>query len=84
MDPEKAFQNHREGLGPLWTQIHPPIELFRIIPNVPLELLDNYVKDMMARYGMEHVRGGSWNALRLSDQDRLQIRGEAERSCSIS
>lgn len=82
-DPIKALQLHREGLGPVWTQIHRPV---RIHAQFPFEHdVNYYVKQYMAQYGVDHVRGGSWEHLRLTDEDRIRIRNEGaeERGCQL-
>ena len=76
-DPMKTLQTHREGLGPAWTQIHPPQHFVEMRPNMDPATLDVYVASMMEKYGVENVRGGSWSHVRLTDQDRMAVREAA-------
>ena len=75
-DPEKAMQEHVEGLGPLWTRIHRPIDMVKRIPFQRAEELDTYVKAAMRTYGLENVRGGSYSDARLKDSDRHALHRE--------
>lgn len=75
-DPVKAMEEHREGLGGLWTQVHKPV---RIIEQHPFQTeadVDNYTKLTMRKYGMENVRGGSWSDVRLTDASRHHLHKE--------
>jgi hypothetical protein len=82
-DPEKALLMHREGLGPVWTQIHKPIRIHAQYSDE--HDVNYYVKQYMLDVGIDHVRGGSWEHLRLTDQDRIRIRNEGaeERGCQL-
>jgi predicted GIY-YIG superfamily endonuclease len=75
-DPEKAMQEHIEGLGPLWTRIHRPLEIIKRIPFQRAEELDVYVKSAMRTYGLECVRGGTYSNARLKDSDRHALHSE--------
>lgn len=68
-DPVKQLEEHREGLGPLWTQLHKPIQILEIIP-FQRGQLDVYTKRTMRSYGIENVRGGTWSMARLTDAQR--------------
>ena len=83
--PEKSFEEIREGLGPAWTQIHRPIRILQAIEFAPRKELDTYVRKWMLEYGVENVRGGSWEHVRLTDGDRQQLCGELtkQRGCII-
>ena len=72
-DPEKALDAHREGLGPVWTQIHRLLLLVESTTFVEESELDTYVKKYMVEYGMDHVRGGSWEQVRWTDSDRQRL-----------
>ena len=84
IDPYKAVEEHREGLGPVWTKIHKPIRIQKIIPFKQYDELDFYVKLAMRDYGVENVRGGSWEAMRLSDSDRHSLHHDNSSACVIA
>ena len=76
-DPIKALEEHREGLGPFWTKIHRPIRIIQTVPFKQREDLNNYTKLAMRKYGLENVRGGIWEAARLSDAERHALHDDA-------
>jgi predicted GIY-YIG superfamily endonuclease len=85
-DPDKALEALREGLGPFWTQIHKPIRIVERSRFKRTDELDRHTKMAMRKYGMEHVRGGSWESARLSDRDRHSLHDEVlcDTSCLLS
>ena len=84
IDPQKALQEHREGLGPQWTQIHKPLRIQKINAFKQADELDFYVKLVMREYGVENVRGGSWEAMRLNDSDRHALHNDNSAACVIA
>ena len=85
-DPVKTLEEHREGLGPFWTKIHRPIRILETVSFKQKKDVTAYTKLAMHRYGVENVRGGLWEAIRLTDQDRQAIDKElaSPTQCSIS
>ena len=84
-DAVKASQEHVEGLGPFWTQIHRPLQLLDVAKGKKQEELDQYVKMTMRKHGIENVRGGSWEQARLSGADRHSLRAElGDSSCVLA
>lgn len=82
-DPEKELEAHREGLGPVWTQIHRPIRIVEVVEDVPASEVDDMVRMFMRKHGMDRVRGGSWEGVILTDAERQAIQGTARR-CVVS
>jgi hypothetical protein len=84
-DPSKTLEEHREGLGPNWTQFHRPIQLEHVYPFVSSSELDFYVKRYMIDYGVENVRGGTWQSDRLLDTEKQRLRDElaTQRGCIL-
>ena len=84
-DPVKTAQEHAEGLGPFWTQVHHPTKQMEVAKGKQRSELDQYVKMTMRKYGIENVRGGSWENARLTDTQRQALHDElADSSCLIS
>lgn len=57
---EKRFQQHLDGDGSLWTSKYKPLNVEDVIYNVSPFDEDKYVKQYMAKYGIDNVRGGSY------------------------
>jgi len=83
-DPTKALEELREGLGPQWTQIHKPLRIIKTTPFKQVDELDFYVKLAMRDFGIEHVRGGSWLATRLTDSDRHALHHDNSSACMVA
>jgi hypothetical protein len=75
-DPVKAMEEHREGLGPFWTKIHKPVRIEAVMPFKSAGEVDLYTKTAMRKYGIENVRGGSFQDARLKDADRHRLHSE--------
>jgi predicted GIY-YIG superfamily endonuclease len=84
VDPVKALEEHLEGLGPQWTQIHKPLRIHQTFQFKQHDELDFYVKLAMKEHGIEHVRGGSWESLRLNDSDRHALHHDNSAACVIA
>ena len=56
-DVVKTFQQHLDGKGPSWTQTYRPIRI-ELVTSRGTE--DAQVKQYMKRYGINYVRGGSY------------------------
>jgi hypothetical protein len=86
-DPEKAFIEHKEGGLSAWTDLYKPerIEAIHIVSSHTI--LDQCVVSYMIRYGIQNVRGGSWNTVELTKlQERdltARVNRERKASCSI-
>jgi len=75
IEPEKSYQHHIQGCSK-WTLIHKPLELYKIIPTSNTFDEDRYVKELMLEYGIDNVRGGSYNRIELSDYQYRLIQRE--------
>jgi len=69
-DPVKRFQSHLNGTGSVWTRIHKPLGIEKVILCTSPFEEDRYTKEYMHLYGIDNVRGGSYSNLIL---DKSQI-----------
>lgn len=65
-DPEKAFLVHKDGGASAWTDLFRPerIEAIHVVSSHTS--IDQCVISYMIRYGIENVRGGSWQTVELT------------------
>lgn len=69
-DPSNRFKQHQSGIGAAWTKEHPPVGgkeiLLKPVNGVMVGLEeDKLVKEMMIKYGVDNVRGGSYSNIDL-------------------
>jgi predicted GIY-YIG superfamily endonuclease len=73
------YQQHMNGEGSSWTKKYKPISLVESKDGVSPFEEDKVVKEYMAKYGIESVRGGSYVTEELSDFHidalKMEIRG---------
>lgn len=83
-DLRRRYQEHQNGTGAEFTRRFPPMNIFETRPSSGPFSEDAVVKEMMARFGIDRVRGGSYSTVALSSVQRLaltqEIRG-ASNSC---
>lgn len=79
----RRYQEHRNGNASAWTRKYAPVELNRTIKCASTFDEDKIVKELMATYGIENVRGGVYVNITLdSTQMELltrEIRGATDR-----
>jgi hypothetical protein len=65
---EQRYLNHLSGNGDgsAWTQIYKPISIKILSRKANGFDEDKYVKECMAKYGIDNVRGGSYCRIKLS------------------
>lgn len=73
-DPHARIQDHFQGRGAVWTRLHKPIKIVKIIPDCIDEDEDKFTKMMMKQFGIEKVRGGAYCQVEIdaSTQQFLQ------------
>ena len=62
---EKRFNEHIAGNGSGWTKKYMPISLIKSVVSTSYFDEDKYVKEYMAKYGIENVRGGTYSNIDL-------------------
>lgn len=76
VDPIKRYQEHLNGTGSSWTRLHNPVSLIETRPeHSPLDE-DTITKEYMLKYGIDHVRGGSYVTTELSSTQQTAIQTE--------
>lgn len=58
---ERRWEEHITGRGAGWTKKHIPISLIKTIKSTSQFDEDKYVKEYIAKYGIENVRGGTYS-----------------------
>lgn len=78
------ISDHVSGVASEWTKLYKPIEVFKIWNNCDDFDEDKYTKKMMAEFGIDNVRGGSYVQIILSKYVKFtllkELRG-AENKC---
>ena len=65
-DVGERYKEHLNGEGNIWTKNNKPKSIIETIENCSLYDLDEYVKEYMKKYGIDNVRGGSYNQIILN------------------
>lgn len=75
-NPTKRYQEHLNGSGSSWTKKYKPIGVEKIIQKASPFDEDRYVKEYMAKYGMDKVRGGAYVGLQLDKTQEYTLNKE--------
>jgi predicted GIY-YIG superfamily endonuclease len=51
----------------VWTKVHKPVKLIKVIENCDAYDEDKYTKMYMAKHGIDNVRGGTYTQLELEE-----------------
>lgn len=66
---EERINQHFNHCGSEWTKLYPPLSLLFTRPQSSLFDEDNVVKEMMVKYGIDNVRGGSYSTIKLNKEE---------------
>jgi len=81
-DVMRRFEEHKTGKGSAWTSKYKPIKLMECRPMTSEHDENNTTKDLMKKYGIEHVRGGTFTQVTLPDAVvsvlQMELRGNAD------
>lgn len=72
-DPNIRLDQHFNSDASAWTQKYKPINVLELIPNCDEFDEDKYTIKMMAKYGIDNVRGGSFSQLVLPGDELKTI-----------
>ena len=82
-NPQKRVDQHVAGIGSAWTKKYPPIKVEKTISDASPFDEDRYVKEYMAKYGVENVRGGAYTQIVLHAETvkhlQQEIRGTSDK-----
>jgi hypothetical protein len=69
-----SIQQLKNGIGPSWTKLHPPIRVINQYFNYDDELdEDSLIHQYMEKYGIDKVRGGSYISIELSEYQKRNL-----------
>lgn len=66
-DFDKRYQEHKSGIGSAWTSKYRPVKIVEVRPLKDDHDENNTTKDLMKKYGIDNVRGGSYTQVKLPD-----------------
>lgn len=75
-NPNQRFRQHVAGNGSAWTRKYRPIEITETVPNSSPFDEDRYVKEYIAIYGVQNVRGGSYSSIVLTSEQKRALESE--------
>lgn len=64
------IDNHFNNIGSMWTKKYKPIKIIKIIKNCDYFDEDKYTIKLMAKYGINNVRGGSFTRINLTNEEK--------------
>jgi len=67
-DVMRRFEEHKSGKGSAWTSKHKPMKMLECRAITSSHDENNVTKDYMKKYGIEHVRGGTYAQMVLSPE----------------
>jgi len=73
---EARFIEHMNGTASMWTKIHRPIKIEKVVKDASDFDEDKYVKEYMFKYGCNKVRGGTYVNKNLSTAQMETLKTE--------
>ena len=81
-DVMRRYEEHRGGKGSAWTKKYPPTRLMECRAITGSHDENNVTKDLMKKYGVDNVRGGTYTQIVLADELikalNMEFRGNAD------
>lgn len=72
----ERIKYHFSGRGCVWTRIHKPYKVIKVVKNCDNFDEDKYTKIYMKEYGIDNVRGGSYCQIEIDDLTKDFLRKE--------
>ena len=81
-DVMRRYEEHKSGKGSAWTKKYPPTRLVECREITGSHDENNVTKDLMKKYGVDNVRGGTYTQISLPDELvkalNMESRGNAD------
>lgn len=79
LDLDRRFQEHKEGIGSIWTKLYPPISPPIVLQHDPDIFDENlFFKKYVLRYGIANVRGDIYCKVILSLENIQHLEKELD------
>ena len=75
-DMNRRYKEHKDGIGSSWTSKYKPVKILEVRPVKDTYDENNTTKDLMKKYGMNNVRGGSYTQIDLPEHLELSLETE--------
>jgi predicted GIY-YIG superfamily endonuclease len=75
-DMNRRYEEHKSGRGSSWTSTYKPIKILEVRPLKDAHDENNTTKDLMKKYGIDNVRGGSYTQVELPEHLELSLETE--------
>ena len=72
----RVLEHFRSNGGSAWTRKYPPTKVHERHRNCTARDEDKYTKEMMDKYGIDNVRGGSYCQIELDEHQRVTLMRE--------
>ena len=80
---DKRWNEHITGNGSGWTKKYKPTSLIKSVISTSYFDEDKYVKEYMAKYGIDNVRGGTYSNIDLDDNSISVLEKEIRHSKNL-
>ena len=79
----QCWKDHIAGKASYWTSMYKPISIIKVIEHGSVDDIDKHVKEYMLLYGIDNVRGGTYNQYKLNYSITIALENELKTSNDI-
>ena len=79
----QRFNQHHTGSGAKWTKKYPVVDLFDFHHGMKDSDENKITIQMMKKYGVKNVRGGSWTKVNMSQNEIQKLESRINRRRSV-